>query len=145
VKFGRDSLFGQSPFVDGDTGLGALPAGQCSSNEGTAAPGRSPNAASWCENDGFYTSWSSGYRIRASLDYSNVIAGINLSPNVSWSHDVEGYGPNFTEDAKAISIGLNADYGNKYNASISYTDFFDGKYNTAVDRDFASVSFSVSF
>ncbi|MEH6540156.1 DUF1302 domain-containing protein [Halopseudomonas sp.] len=145
VKFGRDSLFGQSPFVDGDSGLGALPAGQCSSNEGTPASGRSPNAASWCENDGFYTSWSSGYRIRASLDYSNVIAGINLSPNVSWSHDVEGYGPNFTEDAKAISIGLNADYGNKYNASISYTDFFDGKYNTAVDRDFASVSFSVSF
>tara|TARA_B100000749_G_scaffold133808_1_gene102733 strand:- start:879 stop:2807 length:1929 start_codon:yes stop_codon:yes gene_type:complete len=143
VKFGRDSLFGQSPYVDGDGATSG--AGSCASNQGTAAPDRSPNAASWCESDGFYTDWSWGYRVRASLEYSNVFAGINLSPNLTWSHDVEGYGPNFTEDAKAISIGLNADYGNKYNASISYTDFFDGKYNTAVDRDFASVSFSVSF
>jgi len=143
VKFGRDSLFGQSPYVAGDGATTG--AGSCASNEGTAPGDRSPNAASWCENDGFYTDWSWGYRVRASLEYSNVFAGINLSPNLSWSHDVEGYGPNFTEDAKAISVGLNADYGNKYNASISYTDFFDGKYNTAVDRDFASVSFSVSF
>ena len=143
VKYGRDSLFGQSPYVDGDGATTG--AGSCASNQGTAPADRSPNAASWCENDGFYTDWSWGYRLRASLEYSNVFAGINLSPNLTWSHDVEGYGPNFTEDAKAISVGLNADYGNKYNASISYTDFFDGKYNTAVDRDFASVSFSVSF
>jgi len=141
TKFGRDSVFGQSPFVEGDTGV----AGTCSSNEGTVAADRSPNAASWCENDGFYTAWSWGYRARAALDYSNVFAGINLSPNVTWSHDVEGYGPNFTENAKAISIGLNADYANKYSASLSYTDYFDGKYNTNVDRDFASASVSVNF
>jgi len=149
TKFGRDSLFGQSPY-NGDEGLASpggavVGAGQCASNEGTAAAGRSPNAASWCENDGFYTDWSYGYRLRASLDYSNVIAGINLSPNVAWTHDIEGYGPNFTEDAKSISVGVNADYGNKYGASLSYTDFFDGKYNTSVDRDFLAASFSVSF
>jgi hypothetical protein len=143
VKFGRDSLFGQSPYVDGDGATSG--AGSCASNEGTAAADRSPNAASWCENDGFYTDWSYGYRLRASLDYSNVFAGINLSPNLAWTHDVEGYGPNFTEDAKSISVGVNADYGNKYAASLSYTDFFDGKYNTSVDRDFLSASFSVSF
>ncbi|MFT6463224.1 DUF1302 domain-containing protein [Halopseudomonas sp.] len=143
TKFGRDSLFGQSPYVEGDTGPGVV-AGQCSSFQGTPVGG-SPNAESWCENDGFYTEWSSGYRLRASLDYSNVFAGINLSPNVSWSHDVTGYGPNFSEDAKAINIGLNADYGNKYSASLSYTDFFDGKYNTNVDRDFLSASVSVNF
>jgi len=91
------------------------------------------------------TDWSWGYRMRAALDYSNVFAGINLSPNLAWSHDVEGYGPNFNENAKAISVGLNADYGNKYSASLSYTDFFDGKYNTNVDRDFLAASFSVSF
>jgi len=127
--YGRDSLFGQSPLANGT----------CPLSQGVG------RGASWCETDGFYTSDSWGYRVRASLDYSNVFAGINLSPVVSWSHDVEGYGPNFTEDAKAISVGLNADYANKYNASISYTNFFDGKYNTAVDRDFAAVSFSVSF
>src|SRR5690554_3238888 len=129
TKFGRDSLFGQSPFADGT----------CSSQ------GTTPKADSWCENDGYFTDFSWGYRVRAALDYSNVIAGINLSPNIAWSHDAEGYSPNFVENAKSISIGLNADYANKYNASISYTNFFDGKYNTLVDRDFAAVSFGVSF
>ena len=129
TKFGRDSLFGQSPFADGS----------CSSL------GTSPKASSWCENDGYMTSNSWGYRLRAGLEYSNVIAGINLSPNLAFAHDVEGYSPNFTENAKSVSVGLNADYANKYNASLSYTNFFDGKYNTLVDRDFASLSFSVSF
>ena len=128
--YGRDSVFGQSPIANGT----------CASQ---AAP--SDFANSWCESDGFYTSMSWGYRLRAALDYSNVFAGVNLSPSLTWSHDVEGYGPNFNENAKAISIGLNADYANKYTASLSYTDFFDGKYNTNVDRDFVSASLSVSF
>ncbi|PCC98566.1 DUF1302 domain-containing protein [Halopseudomonas pelagia] len=144
TKFGRDSLFGQSPYVEGDEGPPGVVAGQCSSFQGTPVGG-SPNAESWCENDGFYTEWSSGYRLRAALDYSNVFAGINLSPSVTWSHDVDGYGPNFTENAKAVSLGLNADFANKYSASLSYTDFFDGKYNTNVDRDFLSASVSVNF
>src|SRR5690554_864582 len=72
TKFGRDSLFGQSPYANGS----------CDSNTAD-----NPHGASWCENDGFYTDFSWGYRLRASLDYSNVIAGINLSPNIAWSHD----------------------------------------------------------
>jgi len=143
TKFGRDSLFGQSPYLSSDAGTGAL-VGQCTSVDDDSFTGLN-KGLSWCENDGFYTRWSSGYRLRAVLDYENVFRGINLSPSVAFSHDVDGYGPNFTEDAKSVSFGLNADYANKYNASISYTSFFDGKYNTAVDRDFASVSFSVSF
>ena len=135
TKYGRDSLFGQSPFADGT----------CSSQNATNPLDQSPKADSWCETDGFYTDWSYGYRARASLSYSNVFAGVNLTPTLAWSHDVEGYGPNFNEDAKSISIGLDADYANKYSAGISYTNFFDGKYNTNVDRDFASLNFSVSF
>ena len=130
TKYGRDSLFGQSQGLDGT----------CYSQTAT-----NPYSNSWCEDDGYFTDFSWGYRLRASLDYSNVFAGINLSPNMAFSHDVEGYSPNFIENAKSISIGLNADYANKYNASISYTNFFDGKYNTLVDRDFAAVSVGVSF
>ncbi|TVP87864.1 MAG: DUF1302 domain-containing protein [Pseudomonadaceae bacterium] len=128
TKFGRDSLFGQSRMADGS----------CFS-EGVG------RGDSWCENDGYFTSFSWGYRARASLDYSNVFRGVNLSPNIAFSHDVEGYSPNFVENAKSVSVGVAADYGNKYNASLSYTTFFDGKYNTMVDRDFAAVSFGVSF
>ncbi len=44
-----------------------------------------------------------------------------------------------------MSLGLNADYANRYTASVSYTNFFDGKYNTLKDRDFAALSIGVSF
>jgi len=94
---------------------------------------------------GFHTSGSWGYQARGILDYNNVFAGINLKPNVAWSHDVDGYGPVFNEGAKAISIGLDAEYQNTYTTSLSYTNFFGGDYNTLVDRDFLAVSFGVSF
>ncbi|MNJ73766.1 hypothetical protein D3C77_706040 [compost metagenome] len=83
--------------------------------------------------------------MRAKLDYPNVIAGINLAPNLAWSHDVDGWGPNFEEGNKAISIGLDADYMNDYTASLSYTDFFGGHFNTNTDRDYVSLSFGVNF
>ncbi|MHA6494128.1 DUF1302 domain-containing protein [Pseudomonas borbori] len=96
---------------------------------------------------GYVTANSWGYRARAILDYNSVFAGINLKPNLSWSHDVDGYGPNglFNEGSKAVSVGLDADYRNTYTASLAYTDFFGGDYNTAVDRDFLALSFGVSF
>jgi hypothetical protein len=80
-------------------------------------------------------------------EYNNVIQGVELKPNLAWSHDVSGYGPEpgFNEGAKAISIGLDAVYLSTYTASVSYTNFFDGKYNTNVDRDFLAMSFGVSF
>ncbi|UUY09327.1 DUF1302 domain-containing protein [Pseudomonas sp. J452] len=96
-------------------------------------------------DDGFFTSTSWGYRARAIWDYNNVIAGINLKPNLSWAHDVDGYGPVFNEGSKAISVGLDAEYRNTYTASLSYTDYFGGDYNVAVDRDFLALSFGVNF
>lgn len=115
LRYGRDSVYGAYGF-NGDTG-------------------------------GFVTSTSWGYRARAILDYANVIAGINLKPNLSWSHDVHGYGPNglFNQGAKAASVGVDADYRNTYTASLSYTDFFGGNYNTLTDRDFVSLSVGVNF
>ncbi|WP_016971073.1 DUF1302 domain-containing protein [Pseudomonas tolaasii] len=115
LRYGRDSVYGAYGF-QGDT-------------------------------DGFVTANSWGYRARAILDYNNVFAGMNLKPNLSWSHDVSGYGPNgiFNEGAKAISVGVDADYRNTYTASLSYTDFFGGDYNTLTDRDFIALSFGVNF
>lgn len=98
-----------------------------------------------CNNKGFYTTTSWGYRARAILDYNDVFAGVNLKPNISWSHDVDGYGPTFNEGNKAISLGLDAEYQNTYTASLSYTDFFGGEYNTNIDRDFVALSFGVNF
>jgi hypothetical protein len=96
-------------------------------------------------DQGFYTSSSWGYRVRGILEYSDVFAGVNLKPNLAWSHDVDGYGPTFNEGAKAVSVGLDAEYRSAYTASLSYTDFFGGEYNNQIDRDFLALSLGVNF
>lgn len=108
-----------------------------------------PNETSMARygDKGYTTANSWGYRVRGQLDYSDVFAGINLKPSMAFSHDVKGYGPNglFNEGAKAVSIGLDADYKHTYTAGLSYTNFFDGRYNTMKDRDFVSLTFGVNF
>lgn len=102
-----------------------------------------------CNNEGFVTRSSWGYRARAIWTYANALAGVDLKPNLSWSHDVKGYGPvetsGFNEGAKAISVGLDADLNSTYNASLSYTNYFGGDYNVRTDRDFVALSLGISF
>jgi hypothetical protein len=140
---GTDLRFGRSPAF----GSGILPGatGEATCRGTNAGLPNASNPAQQCNSHGFYTADSWGYRVRGQLDYPNVFAGINLSPNLAWSHDVEGTGPNFEEGAKAVSLGLNADYRNTYTAALSYTNYFDGKYNTMTDRDFVSLSLGVNF
>ncbi|MBP5948629.1 MULTISPECIES: DUF1302 domain-containing protein [Pseudomonas] len=148
-RYGRDPVYGP----------GELPAtgaiNTCANilNASTingAGPGSPQNNRSRnCDNDGFTTSMSWGYRGRAIWDYNDVFAGVNLKPNVAWSHDVSGYSPgpggNFEEGRKAVSLGVDAEYQNTYTASLAYTNFFDGKYTTVDDRDFVALSFGVNF
>ncbi|MBX9798700.1 MAG: DUF1302 domain-containing protein [Burkholderiaceae bacterium] len=138
VRYGRDPIYGPGPLPD--TAL--LGGNTCS-----ALNGAGENQTKYCEDDGFTTSTSWGYRARAIWEYPDVFAGVNLKPNVAWSHDVDGYGANglFTEDAKAVSVGLDAEYQNTYTASVAYTDFFGGDYNTSIDRDFLALSVGVNF
>ncbi|UVJ46572.1 DUF1302 domain-containing protein [Pseudomonas sp. LS1212] len=140
---GSDLRFGRSPAF----GPGELPgaAGAATCRGAAVGTPTASNPAQECNDDGFYTSNSWGYRLRGKLDYQNVIAGINLSPNIAWSHDVEGYGPNFDEGSKAVSLGVDADYMNTYTASLSYTNYFGGDFNTNVDRDYVALSFGVNF
>ncbi|MCO7516516.1 DUF1302 domain-containing protein [Pseudomonas guariconensis] len=140
ARYGRDPVYGPGP----------LPNGRCQSlNASTVGTGPQNNVSRYCENDGYTTSDSWGYRVRAIWDYNNVFAGVNLRPSVAWSHDVDGYSPgpggNFEEGRKAISLGLDAEYQQTYTASLSYTNFFDGKYTTVDDRDFIALSFGVNF
>jgi hypothetical protein len=100
-----------------------------------------------CTTEGYVTDSSWGYRIRAGLAYNDVIAGINMTPSLAWSHDVDGYSPNsnFNEGAKALTLSLGAEYLNRYTGSLAYTTFSGGDYNTVEDRDFLSLSVAVSF
>ncbi len=93
------------------------------------------------------SSW--GYRARIIGQYNDVFSGVNLSPVLSWSHDVEGVAPapggNFIEDEKVLGFTLNAEYQNMYTAAISYTQYSGGETNSLVDRDFASISVGMQF
>ncbi|AYG09755.1 DUF1302 domain-containing protein [Pseudomonas fluorescens] len=142
ARYGRDPVYGP--------GQGAL----CATLNGGTIAGAGPgtdasNLTANCNNDGFTTATSWGYRGRAIWEYPDVFAGVNLKPNVAWSHDVNGYSPgpggNFEEGRKAVSLGLDAEYQNTYTASLAYTNFFGGDYNTSVDRDFVALSFGANF
>jgi hypothetical protein len=140
IRYGRDPSYGPGPLANGRcTSLNAQTLGTAPQN----------NLSRYCEDDGFTTANSWGYRARAIWDYNSVFAGVNLRPNVAWSHDVKGYSPgpggNFEEGRKAVSLGLDAEYQNTYTAALAYTNFFDGKYTTVDDRDFVSLSFGMNF
>ncbi|AQT92619.1 DUF1302 domain-containing protein [Pseudomonas azotoformans] len=143
ARYGRDPVFGP----------GSLPGGFCNAlNNSTATGAGLLNAAGLntnCNNDGYTTATSWGYRARAIWEYPDVFAGVNLKPNVAWSHDVKGYSPgpggNFEEGRKAVSLGLDAEYQNTYTASLAYTNFFGGKFSTVDDRDFVALSFGANF
>jgi len=93
------------------------------------------------------SSW--GYRARIVGQYNDVFSGVNLSPVLSWSHDVDGVAPapggNFIEGEKVLGFSLNAEYQNMYTAGISYTQYSGGETNVVGDRDFASISVGMQF
>ena len=94
------------------------------------------------------TSW--GYRLVGRLDYNNAIGAVTLSPRIAWSHDVNGTTPgpggNFIDGRKGITLGLGADYQNRWGADLSYTNFFGaGRYNLINDRDIIAANIKYSF
>lgn len=93
------------------------------------------------------TSW--GYRAVLKADYSNVMAGISMSPSIRFAHDVEGNSPiggNFMEDRKAATLGVSFLYLNNLEVAMSGTTFWGAKYsNKLADRNNASVSVKYSF
>ncbi|MDO6441791.1 MULTISPECIES: DUF1302 domain-containing protein [unclassified Marinobacter] len=139
ARYGRSGTFG----------IGTLPLEGPNFTGDFCTAGANINST-YCNNDGFTTSFSWGYRTRLIWNYPNAIAGINLSPQLAWSHDVEGYAPqpggNFKEGSKAIGLSLQGVYQNRITGSIGYTNFFGGKpFNELTDRDFVNASISYSF
>ena len=140
ARYGRSGTFG----------VGTLPTDAGGGNiVDVCAAGININA-SYCTNDGFTTDFSWGYRTRLVWSYQNAFAGINLSPQLAWSHDVEGYSPQpggaFNEGSKALGLSVQAVYQNRITGNIGYTNFFGGKpYNELTDRDFVNASVSYSF
>jgi len=101
------------------------------------------------ETNPFPDEFAWGYRAVAKLDFNNVIAGINISPRVVFSHDVEGTTPDplflFVEERKSVALAINFNYQSRWSADISYNGFWDGvgTTNKMEDRDY--ISFSIKY
>jgi len=85
------------------------------------------NGSSQPGNQGYATKSSYGYRLVTRFEYTDVFAGVNLLPRIVFSHDVKGVSQFFTEDTKAVSLGLNATYNQAWNFDMAYTNFFGGR------------------
>jgi len=93
----------------------------------------------------FATENSWGYRLRASLDYPNLIGAVKVSPSLAYSSDVQGYGPTFNNGFKSASAGVTFTYREQWRADLTYVNNFGNPYNALVDRDFVSLNASYSF
>ncbi len=144
ARYGRSGTFG----------VGTIPrssgADACLSGSDILGGAGANANKNYCNNEGYTTSFSWGYRSRLVWDYSNVFSGINLSPQLAWTHDVQGFAPqpagNFIEGRKSIGVSVEAVYQNRITGNIAYTNFMDGEpFNESTDRDFVSASVSYSF
>jgi hypothetical protein len=116
----------------------------------TSAPGLNKAIQNGVESNPFPTEFAWGYRAIAKLDYTNVIAGINISPRIVFAHDVKGITPDplfmFIEDRKSVALGLTFDYQSRWSAELNYNSFFGGvgTTNKMEDHDYASFSIKYS-
>ena len=99
-----------------------------------------------CSRDGFVTDLSWGYRLRAQLNYSGLLAGVNVSPFMTFGQDVKGWSHdgNFVEDRLLGSLGVRASYKQNYSAELSWS----GTGNTPLvvtDRDFVAFNLRMGF
>lgn len=142
-RYGRNAVFGLGDF---DAGFNHPQAGfriNCANLLAANA------IAGDCRNDGYVTNSAWGYRLRASLDYNDLLYGVSLTPSLAWSHDVRGYSPEpaqqFHQGSKSLGLSLEASYQQRYSATVSYTTFSGGSHNIMQDKDFISLSFGMSY
>ncbi len=103
------------------------------------------------QTQGFPTAFSWGYRVAARADYNNAFnTAFTVSPRVAFNHDVNGTSPgpggNFIEGRKSVTLGVEANYLNRWAVDVSYTNYFGGgQFNLISDRDFLAFVAKYSF
>ncbi|MDC3111205.1 DUF1302 domain-containing protein [Pelagibacteraceae bacterium] len=133
--------FGTSFTYAATKGVDAIGAGQVDGLFGNGG---------YCENNPGAESTSLSYRLIGSATYNNFAnSQWSVSPNIAWSHDPSGYGPNslggFVEGRMSLALGMNARKG-AVSASLSYVNQLgDPESNLSVDKDTIAASVSYAF
>lgn len=90
-----------------------------------------------------------GYTLMVSGTWNDIYAGVNISPFAVFKNDFEGNSHqtgNFVEGRKAYTLGLRANYMNRFDAEIQYTEFYGAGLNNSVrDRDNIGLNVKYSF
>ena len=98
----------------------------------------------------FADKFSWGYQLFGRLDYTSLFAGVNVSPSIAYSHDVEGNTPlplgNFVRGRKSLSYAAEFVFQNAWSLEIRYVNFLGaGRFNLLSDRDYFSTTLKYSF
>lgn len=137
-RYGRAFIFGYGSF--GGLNVCNPPA--------PAAALRNPQAQG-CQDDGYVSQFSTGYRLRASLDYIGAFgSGVTLTPSIFFGHDVKGVSSDgqFNEGRIVMTLGLKAVYQKSLQFDFGYTTFANSaKYDNFRDRDYFSASVTKTF
>ncbi|UTW49145.1 DUF1302 domain-containing protein [Bacterioplanoides sp. SCSIO 12839] len=157
ARYGRSGAYGignnEGVFFFEDGLLGSVfPADKdyCTADEIVSdTPNTTKNAnTSYCNDEGYVNELSGGIRVRATMDFNNAFAGINVSPRVSLAYD-QGNGPEpgsqFIDDRLTTALSVSFVYQNRTSVDIGYTNFSGGDYNVLKDRDNVTLSAKYSF
>lgn len=90
---------------------------------------------------------SYSYTAMLNATWNDVYAGINVSPYVVYKDDFEGnsyQAGNTIEGRKAYTLGVKANYQNKLEAELQYTEFYGGGQNNSI-RDRDNVGFNLKY
>jgi hypothetical protein len=94
------------------------------------------------------TSW--GYQFLARLDYTNVFAGVNISPTIAYANDVRGTTPlplgNFVAGRQSVNLSAEFTFQNAWAFEVRYVNYFGGgRFNLLSDRDYYATTLKYSF
>ena len=140
VRYGRSFVFGIATAPSYGP-LAAAVAGGCPILNTANQPG--------CENDGFVTRTSWGYRLRGQLSYANMFNwGVTGKPAIFWGQDVNGVSADGQFNAGRGTLGLTMgfEYRKAYNLEFGYVTYRNAaKWDPLRDRDYYTVSLSATF
>jgi hypothetical protein len=102
-----------------------------------------------CQNAGFVTPLSVGYRLRGQLAYANVMgSSVTLKPTLYFSSDIKGYSADgqFNDGRRVTQLSLIAEFAKNWTAQLSSVTYSrSASWDPLRDRDYYAASVKVSF
>ena len=140
IRYGRSFVFGIA---------NAASYGPIASAVAGGCPILNTPNQSGCENDGFVTRTSWGYRMRGQLSYSNIFdTGVTAKPALFYGQDVNGVSADGQFNAGRATLGLTMgfEYRKAYNLEFGYVTYRNAaKWDPLRDRGYYSTSLSATF